>query len=700
MLESIKQGSFPLWTPYYYSGRPLFAQPEYYFIDFNFILLLLTGNLNLAMNFSVIIHLFLSGLGMFLLVNYFLENKKAAFISAIIYMFNGFFHTFVLRGNIMVIEGYSLIPFILFFVITALKGRQFATNAIIAGLLVAALISVGGVIFLPYTVIIIGAYSLVHIIGNNMPNKVLKIAIVGAVILLVGFGVSAIKLLPGLEFMSLSNRSGGVPYQEYLGEPVNLNNFVFVFITNVFANAPVISASIGIMGFILLIFGLRKMNSKIVLFSGLLVGISILISTESFLTKFLYTIPVFNQTRHIERGIFLFVLGSSILAGYGFLNLQKFIEKYKKVNKKLIFGGIISLILLELLLMQVIPSSIDAVSPDNIPILKLMSEDPSKFRTINLGLETLIGATGYNYYAQKGISELKGGSGIWFNDYLGFLSVAQASPAKFWGVLNNKYVVSSKKIDIEGLELVKTFDSCKQCPIWESYGPYLYENTEFVPRYYIVPNSIFIVGDYQLSSQLELNIMAAGFNQKNTIILKGTKISDYDIKFLNKFDTILLVRNAVNQNNLAKLQQYVDQGGILIPDIINGQTTVTNEQIAIALNRTKDNYKEVKIGDYMNNKVIINLDGQEGWLVASERFAYFPGWIADLNGKDTQIFSANSAVSAVYLDGEIGKLTFEYKPDSYKKGKLITLIAIILIVSYFSYNKFRKKMKKGDDNQA
>ena len=125
MKESLKQGTLPLWTPYYYSGRPLFAQPEYYFIDFNFLLILLTGNIYLAMNFSVIIHLFLAGLGMYILVKYLSENKMAAFISALVYMFNGFVHTFVVPGNIMVMEGYSLMPFIFLFTIKALKQKDF-----------------------------------------------------------------------------------------------------------------------------------------------------------------------------------------------------------------------------------------------------------------------------------------------------------------------------------------------------------------------------------------------------------------------------------------------------------------------------------------------------------------------------------------------------------------------------------------------
>src|SRR3989344_525496 len=50
--KSLEEGSLPLWTPYYYSGRPIFAQPEYHFIDLNFLLIMLTGNIYLAMNYS------------------------------------------------------------------------------------------------------------------------------------------------------------------------------------------------------------------------------------------------------------------------------------------------------------------------------------------------------------------------------------------------------------------------------------------------------------------------------------------------------------------------------------------------------------------------------------------------------------------------------------------------------------------------
>jgi len=73
------------------------------------------------------------------------------------------------------------------------------------------------------------------------------------------------------------------------------------------------------------------------------------------------------------------------------------------------------------------------------------------------------------------------------------------------------------------------------------------------------------------------------------------------------------------------------------------------------------------------------------WLVISERFAYFPGWKATINGKDLKIYKANNAISAVNLNGEKGSITFKYEPDSFRLGKIITLTTILILIVYGLY---------------
>lgn len=148
---------------------------------------------------------------------------------------------------------------------------------------------------------------------------------------------------------------------------------------------------------------------------------------------------------------------------------------------------------------------------------------------------------------------------------------------------------------------------------------------------------------------------------------------------------------------MAKLKDFVDNGGIVVPDIFKGQNSISNEIVNEAFNKARGSYEEVKISQYSNNRVALDLSGQKGWLVASERFAYFPGWKATLNGKNIEIFRADNAISALYLEGEKGSLVFEYKPDSYVKGKLISITALTAILLYFGYFAYKKKF--GGKNQ-
>ena len=694
MKKALSEGTLPLWTPYYYSGRPLFAQPEYHFIDMNFLLIFLTGNIYFAMNFSAIFYFFLAGLGMYILAYYLSEDKKAGFVAALIYMFNGFMHSFVVPGNIMIMEGYSLLPFILFFTIKALKTKDFVFYSVLAGIFSALLVHAGGVIYLQYLFILIFVYSIVYLVDKNFVNKLIKLAIVGVIILAVFFGLSAIKLLPGIEFMGMSNRSAGISYNEYLGEPVKLSGFLFAFVSNVFFNSSGLSAAIGIVGIVLLVLGLRNYKNKVVIFSGAVILLSLLLSTESFLSKLFFNLPLFSQSRHIERALVLFAFSASILAGFGLINLNLLIEKYQKISKKWVFWAIAFIIFFELFLIQKAPQSVDVIAPDDIPILARMSKDSSYFRTINLALKDLIGATGYNYYAQEGISEIKGGSGIWFNDYLSYLSVAQNSP-KMWAVLNNKYVILDEKAEIDGLNFIGRFENCRECTIWEAFGPYLYENSYYMPRYYVAPKSILIVGNNQLAKQLTYGIMNQNWQPNSSVLIEGTKINDYELDFLKRFDMIFLVQDSVDENSIGKLKDYVDSGGIIVPDLFNSQNTVTEEDINKIFNSAEGDYIKLDIKSYENNKVVLDLNGEKGWLVASETFVNFPGWKASIDGDNDDMFRANNIVTAVYLEGQNKNLIFEYNPKSYSTGKSITIISSIIILLYFGYFIYSRKFKGG-----
>ena len=694
--EVLKNNELPLWTPYFYAGHPLLAIPENYMFDLNFLFVFLFRNIYLAMDLSLIFYFFIAGLGMYILIFNIFNNKKAAFISAVVYMFNGFMHSFIISGHINILEGYALAPFIFLFVHKALKSKEWLLYSILAGIFFALQILAGSMIIFLYTTLIIGIYLLINLISKNFTGILIKTIFIGIVIGIVALSLTAIKLLPVLEFTKISSRSAKVSFNEFLGEPINFNGIGRIVITNIGYNR--LSASIGIIGIILLIYGLFEYKKRIVVFSFFIIIFSLLFASGTFVADIMYKVPGFEKLRHVERALVLFVFAGSILVGYGFILLSEKLKKYKLYSKyeNLFFVGIVFFILLELLFLQNVPLSTKIIQPKDIELLAYMSNDNSTFRTINLAQKEIVGAAGYNYYAQKGISEVKGGGGIWVNDYVTFLAIAQQSLSpKIFGILNVKYIVSDKKIEKENLSLVNRFNQCKECAVWNAFGPYLYKNNLFLPRYYIVPNSILVVGENALVKQLIYSFMFQNFEPKNTVLLEGTKINDYDIEFLKKFDIIFLVRDSVDQDSIGKLRNYVAEGGKIVPDILNGQLNVSNEEINKIFNEIIGNYTEINISEYSNNKVILNLKGEKGWLVASERFAYFPEWKVSIDGKNIEMFKTNNVITTLYLEGEKGKLVFEYKPNSYRKGKMMSILAFIAVIVYLGYFVLYKKFRVG-----
>jgi len=505
--------------------------------------------------------------------------------------------------------------------------------------------------------------------------------------------LSALKLLPVLEFTKMSSRSSGVNYQEYLGNPINLGN-LWGHLVNLSYNG--VSGAIGITALILLLFGLISFRKKFVMFSILLIILSVLFAAGTFVAKFFYQLPGFGQMRHVERALIMFVFVSPIIATYGFNNLVNILRKYKKnIKEGLIFSIILAILVIELVSSYKFPASVEVVKPKDVPTLNEISKDQSDFRIATYALSTPIGASGYNFYSQLNIPAIKGGGGIWINDYVQYLVIAQqAAPSKMFGILNGKYIISDREIDDSGLILKQKFQKCVDCIIWEAYGPYLYENKNVIPRAFIVNNSILVLGNDNDKISLTYNLISENLDPLSTVIIMGkNSVADYNINELKNFNSVILLRDSVTQNDIPKLQQYVDKGGKILPNILEGQNSISRE----SLNDVFDSNgvgKELKLKEISVNEYIIELEEEQGWLVLSERFAhFFPGWKATINGKDLNLYKADNVISAVYLNGEKGKLIFKYNPDSFRRGKMITSLTILVLIIYLFYIAYSRIKK-------
>ena len=229
--------------------------------------------------------------------------------------------------------------------------------------------------------------------------------------------------------------------------------------------------------------------------------------------------------------------------------------------------------------------------------------------------------------------------------------------------------------------------------MWVAYGPYLYENKNVIPRASIVDNAILLLGNDNDKIEFSYSLIIGSLDPLSTVLIQDkNSINEYNIDELIKFNTIILLKDSVAQNDLPKLQRYADKGGKILPNLLEGINSISQQELADAFKSDSIN-KELKIKEISVNELAIDLNGEKGWLVLSERFAHSPGWKAKTNEKELKIYKADNVISSVFLQGEKGTLVFRYDPDSFKKGKIITSITILILIIYLLYIAYSKIKK-------
>ncbi|MEK6949314.1 MAG: hypothetical protein AABX34_03770 [Nanoarchaeota archaeon] len=708
---AMERGTLPFWTDFWYGGQPLYGDSQVFFLNLTHIFIILFGNIFLAINLSSLIYFSLAGISMYFLVKYLIESRSAALISAIVYMFNGLIYGFVVAGNPSILEPYSLMPLIFLFVIKAKKSEKklsAAKYAVFAGFLLAMQLFSGGSIILLYTLLLIGSYLALDLIGKSLKENLLKTMILGIVMLLAFFGLSAVKLLPNYDFVAATNRAQGLSYGEYIGEDyLRTSELPNIFVFNITTQS--LKAHIGITASLLALFSLLFWKRKIVLYLSIITLLMIVIASGGFLAEVLYKYaPAFPQTRHIARVIFVAVFALSVLAGFGFKGVLSLIQKAKANASRYLWKALpsilalifIFLILTELVFLKGLPKGVNVKEQlEQNELAKYLAEENEKFRITTFDVDDIISFYGSSYYAQYGLETLSGGGGLWINDFVRYLSIAKAQEtSKLLGILNLKYVTSTKEMEKEGFKLVKKFDECVPCKnndwtVWIG-GPYLYENENFLPRYYFVDNAVLVVGEDQSAQSMSyLLLINKNFDPKSVVLVNGmhANINDYDINFLKKFKSIIILGGKIDQNSVSKLQDYKNSNGRIFPDILADEREVTISGLEGFFASMKGNITKVESRAISNNEIEL-MPERKGFLVLSEKFSLFENWEAKQNGKKIDILRADNAISAVYVDS-IGTISFKFYNKAFKTGLLIsslTLLATLIFCIFIFIKKYKK----------
>ena len=112
--------------------------------------------------------------------------------------------------------------------------------------------------------------------------------------------------------------------------------------------------------------------------------------------------------------------------------------------------------------------------------------------------------------------------------------------------------------------------------------------------------------------------------------------------------------------------------------------------ISFLNNKSKTNvrYDLVNIEKYSPREVCIAVFARTpAFLQLAD--AYYPGWIAYLDGKKQNILRSDYALRAIKVPAGTHRVRFVYRPFSFYMGSATTLLSLILLIIYGIYRVFK-----------
>jgi hypothetical protein len=230
-VESLKNGDFPLWNPFQFSGHPFFANPQNAILyPLNSLFFLLP--FDLAFNAVIILHFFLGGLFTYLLLRDLKVSTTGSLISGLIFMLSGYLLS--VHSLLTILLSSIWTPLIMMFFRRAILRPGFK-NEILTAIFIAISFLGGGLeivygnFFVLFFMVIFSSSPDTTFVGDKSGRykflccspiywgrikflfKRFRSLLIVSILF---FFFSAVQLIPFLELFMHSIRGNGISYQE------------------------------------------------------------------------------------------------------------------------------------------------------------------------------------------------------------------------------------------------------------------------------------------------------------------------------------------------------------------------------------------------------------------------------------------------------------------------------------------------------
>lgn len=359
-VESIKNGDFPLWNPYQFTGHPFLANPQHALL-YPLNLLFFVWPFDLAFNIIIILHFFLGGFFLYLLLRELGGSLSSALTGGMIFMLSGYLLSIHSLLNSLLSVIWTPLVIIFFRRAIAAPGLP---NEILTAIFMAVSFWGGGVEIV-YGNFLILLLMLFFPPGLKLPpeklwEKIWKRSqnfIIAAVAFVL---ISAVQLLPFLELYANSIRGQGISLAEATIWSFAPRDFLLFFLPDAYgyfldaqnywtAQCWLKTLYVGGLPFLLtLFFFLLSREGR---FYIVLIFISFFLALGNFNPFYCLVfnyLPFFSGIRYPVKFLYIFFLVLAITAGLGLEKLQTHLPlaQHKKIKIFLTAAALIGGVLL------------------------------------------------------------------------------------------------------------------------------------------------------------------------------------------------------------------------------------------------------------------------------------------------------------------------------------------------------------------
>lgn len=696
VFKAFEEGIIPFWNPYQFMGGPFMASIKpmvFYPLNIFFVF----GEIK-AWNALLFSQVFLS-----LFFSYILARDfKLRVLPSMLVSFSFAFNSFMMVYLQFVTEGHTLIWFPLFL----LFAKRFLENKeniylLLLGLVVSFSIFAGHFQFTVYMLIVLVGFIMFY-------GRILNVAFYSYILLglsiFLGVGITAIQTISSIELFIQSHR-GLLNFSQnkeiFITNSIELYQHARLFSADFFGN-PVskdlaigytsTSGYFGIIPFFFSLFAMCFARKNIfVKFFTFSFFISLLLSLKGISEiVYLLRIPV-SFGGSAERIFFIAIFSASILSGFGITEFIEKDNKKKNITSIISFIAIFSLIIVFAIVLQyrsalaiksflhnvIFPFAIFGFFSIGAFMYLLIRKKTVLLKSIFLFF--IVGLTYFDLFR------------------LGYRFLTFSNEKFLYPEANvTKFI---KKSTSETLD--RTFGLTEpeiatylNMYVVEAYNPLYLQKTRILLQTLqgnlhdqdTVDNKYFLTSDGKSLKHtldfLGVKFIVVGKDDNPSSRYFKTDLFVEDLKEVYRDDKYIVYANNSSfprfglYCQFTKINNEKDALELIKKNNIDfRKKVVVSENLPIS---SKECHGVVKLVDSNLNMQRFKVEAsEEGLLYVSD--AFFPGWIAKVNNKESKIFKTNYAFRSVIVPRGTSIVEFLYTPSFFKISLFISVISIILL---------------------